>query len=104
MCDNGHNECIGPICTVNSSPKRALTGAAKDKATIFAKIKDICYHVEKQTSTSAIVRYSRLESALFIIPRVKEVIDAQTSWHAEYSLWTVKGDNYVKVSLTRIKS
>lgn len=76
-CDNGHLDCIGPVCTIAASPKRPLIGCAKTKAEIFQKLKDRCYYFENESATTATIRYSRAQSATTALLWAEDIVAGQ---------------------------
>lgn len=102
-CDNGHTDCIGPICTIAASPKRPLIGCAKTKAEIFQKLKDKCYYFASESATTATIQYSMAQSATIALLWAKDIVAEQKDWNASYRLWNVRNDWFVKLSLTKAK-
>jgi hypothetical protein len=102
-CNNGHTTCIGPICTAANVPKRPLIGPAKDKAAIRQGLADICYYFLKETPTSFVTAYSRLESATRYLLLAQDIIGKQSTWTWKVKLYSYKAQYHVAIRLEKVK-
>lgn len=103
-CQNNHATCVGPLCTVNSSPKRALQGAAKDRKAIMDSFKEKVYgYRDKESATSLTLRYSRLELATSALSMARDIVYHSSTWSLQYSLWNVGLETFVRLTLKKVK-
>lgn len=102
-CNNGHVTCIGPICTAANVPSRPKIGPARDKEAIREALKDIATYFVKESATSFLVRYGRLESALRYISLAQDIIGKQSTWTWKVKLFSHGAEYHVSIRLAKVK-